>query len=100
DATLKLSIANVIPGKLLINPSEKVAAACPDQLDLELNIATSLMSLLGKPPPPPNSPLAAVNLRNFRISAPDPAQPGKSLDLVACRKLDVDLTQPIVTGKP
>jgi hypothetical protein len=98
DAALRLNIASMVPGMLYVNPA--VAAASQDKLDLDLNLAASLMSLIGKAPAPQNSPLASISLRNFRLSAKDPENPRRRLDLVACRKLDVDLTQPIISGKP
>ncbi len=98
DAALRLNIASMVPGMLFIDPAR--AAASQDKLDLDLNLVASLKSLIGKAPAPRNSPLASINLRNFRLSANDPVNPKQRLDLVACRKLDVDLTKPIVSGKP
>jgi hypothetical protein len=98
DAVLRVIIASMAPGKLFANPM--MATADDDHLDLDLNIATSLMSLVGKAPPPQRSQLATVTLRNFRLSAPDPVKPRARLDLVACKRLQVGLTQPIISGKP
>jgi hypothetical protein len=98
DAVLRVNIASMFPGMLYSNPA--IAAATNDRLDLDLNLEASLMSLLGKAPPPQRSSLASISLRNFRLSAKDPVNPTRRLDLIACRKLDVDLTQPIISGKP
>ena len=98
DAVLRVNVASMTPGMLFDDPA--LASASQDQLDLNLNVAASLMSLIGKAPIPPRSPLASISLSNFRLSTMDPVNPGKRLDLVACRKLDVDLAQPIITGKP
>ena len=98
DAVLRVNIASMYPGMLYSNPA--IASAAHDRLDLDLNLAASLMSLIGKAPPPQRSSLASISLRNFRLSAKDPVNPTRRLDLIACRKLDVDLTQPIISGKP
>jgi hypothetical protein len=98
DADLHLKVAGMVPEKLLADPS--LASASPARLDLEFNLAASLMSLLGKAPAKPGAPLATVDLKNFRLSADDPVNPGQKLDVVACRKLDVALTEPVISGKP
>jgi hypothetical protein len=98
DADLHLKVAGMTPEKLLADPS--LASASPARLDLELNLAASLMSLLGKAPAKPGAPLATVGLKNLRLSADDPVNRGQKLDVVACRKLDVALTEPIISGKP
>lgn len=98
DSVLRVNVASMQPAKLSTNSA--VAAAADDRLDLDLSIATSLMSLFGKAPPPQRTALASINLHNFRVSAVDPVHPATRLDLVACKKLDVNLTQPIISGKP
>jgi len=98
DADLHLKVAGMVPEKLLADPS--LTSASPARLDLEFNLAASLMSLLGKAPAKPGVPLATVGLENFRLSADDPVNPGQKIDVVACRKLDVALTEPVISGKP
>ena len=58
------------------------------------------MSLLGKAPAKAGEPLATVGLKNFRLSADDPVNPGQKIDVVACRGLDVALSEPVISGKP
>jgi hypothetical protein len=98
DSQLRVNISSMVPGRLVDSPA--LAAAAQDRLDLDLNLGASLLSLIGKAPPPRTGPLASISLRDFRFSANDPVNPKQRLDLVACRKLDVDLTQPIISGKP
>ncbi|MGD0140305.1 MAG: hypothetical protein ABSD28_15645 [Tepidisphaeraceae bacterium] len=98
DADLHLKVAGMVPEKLLADPS--LTSASPARLDLEFNLAASLMSLLGKAPAKPGVPLATVGLKDFRLSADDPVNPGQKIDVVACRKLDVALTEPVISGKP
>ncbi|MGD0389482.1 MAG: hypothetical protein ABSC42_11060 [Tepidisphaeraceae bacterium] len=98
DADLRLKIAGIVPEKLLADPS--LASASPARLDLEFNLAASLMSLLGKAPAKPGAPLATVGLKNLRLSADDPVNPGQKIDVVACRSLDVALSEPVISGKP
>jgi hypothetical protein len=98
DSDLHLNIAGLVPEKLLANP--EMMSPSPARIDLDLSLAASLMSIIGKAPPKPNEPLAAIGLHNLRISANDPAKPGHSIDVVACKNLEVAMTQPIFQGQP
>ncbi len=98
DADLHLKVAGMVLEKLLANPA--FASASPARLDLDFNVAGSLMSILGKAPAKPGAPLAAIGIKDFHISADDPVNPGQKLDVVACKFLDVAMTEPILPGKP
>ncbi len=89
DADLHLKVAGLVPEKLLANAARM--SPDPARLDLDFNLAASLMSVLGKAPPRPGEPLASITLKNFRVSAKDPANPGQRIDVVACKNLDVAL---------
>ena len=98
DADLHLKVAGMVLEKLLADPA--LASANAARLDLDFNVAGSLMSVIGKAPAVPGMPLATIGLKDFRLSADDPVNPGQTIDVVACRKLDVAMTEPIVSGKP
>lgn len=98
DADLHLKVAGLVPEKLLANPA--MMSPAPARLDLDFNLAASLMSVMGKAPAKPGEPLALIGLKNFRVSANDPANPGQRIDVVACKNLDVTLGEPIISGKP
>ena len=98
DSVLRVNVASMTPAKLFTDPA--LASASQDRLDLDLHLAASLTSLFGKAPVPPRPSLASINLRNFRLYTNDPVKPSARLDLVACKKLDVNLTQPILSGRP
>jgi len=98
DSELSIMISSLAPGRVLANPN--MSPAWEDTLDLKLHLKAALLSLIGKAPPPQNAPLAAIDLRDFHFSARDPVNPGQRLDLLACKKLDVDMTQPFISGQP
>jgi hypothetical protein len=98
DGELSVMISSLAPGRVLANPN--MSPAWEDTLDLKLHLKAALLSLIDKAPPPRNAPLAAIDLRDFHFSARDPVNPGQRLDLLACKKLDVDMTQPYISGQP
>jgi hypothetical protein len=98
DADLHLKVAGMVLEQLLAN--QALASGSSARLDLDFNVAGSLMSILGKAPAKLGEPLAAIGLKDFRISADDPVNPGQKMDVVACKSLDVAMTEPIVSGKP
>lgn len=98
DGDLHLNIAGMVLEKLLADSNRM--SPYPAKLDLDLSVAASLKSLFGKAPPKPGEPLAVVGLNDFRLSAQDPVNVGETVDVLACKKLDVSLTQPIVQAKP
>jgi hypothetical protein len=98
DADLRLKVAGMVLEQLLANPA--LASVSPARLDLDFNVQGSIMSLLGKAPAKSAAPLASIGVKDFRISADDPLNPGQKIDVVACKSLDVAMTEPIVSGKP
>ena len=98
DADLHLKVAGMVLEQLLANPA--LASGSPARLDLDFNFAGSVMSILGKAPAKPGAPLASIGVKDFRISADDPMNPGEKIDVAACKSLDVAMTEPMVSGKP
>ena len=98
DAALHLNIAGMVPEKLLANAANM--SPYPARLDLDLKVATSLKSVLGRAPPIPDKPLASVSLTNLEVSADDPVAHNKRLDVVACKNLETEMSRPIQPGEP
>jgi hypothetical protein len=98
DARLRLRISKLVPEKLLADATKM--SPCPAQVDLDLYVATSLLSLIGRAPPLADTPIASIALKDFDISTSDPANPPERLDVLACRNLHVKLNEPIISGKP
>ncbi len=98
DADLHLKVAGMVLEQLLAKVAP--ASGSPARLDLDFNFAGSVMSILGKAPAKPGEPLASIGVKDFRISADDPMNPEEKIDVVACKSLDVAMTEPIVSGKP
>jgi hypothetical protein len=98
DADLHLKVAGMVLEKLFAN--QAMASGASARLDLDFNVAGSLKSIIGQAPAKPGEPLAAIGVKDFRISADDPVNPGQKMDIVACKSLDVAMTEPIVSGKP
>ncbi|HEY1922911.1 MAG TPA: hypothetical protein VGG44_09205 [Tepidisphaeraceae bacterium] len=98
DADLHLKVAGMVLEKLFAN--QAMASGSSARLDLDFNVAGSLKSIVGQAPAKPGEPLAAIGIKDFRISADDPVNPGQKLDVVACKSLDVAMTEPIISGKP
>jgi len=96
DANLRLKVAGMmLEDMLAAGPS-----AMAPRMDLEMFIGGSLTTLLGTLPVEKGTPVASLGVKNFRYYAPDPANPQQTIDVLACKALDIALAAPIVEGKP
>ncbi|HET6251199.1 MAG TPA: hypothetical protein VFE47_26185 [Tepidisphaeraceae bacterium] len=98
DTELHLKIAGVKPETLLANASQ--ASGADPRLDAEFDFAGALSCLFGQIQAQAGEPLASIGLRNLRLSANDPADSKQTIDLLACKNLNVSMTEPILPGKP
>jgi hypothetical protein len=98
DADLRIVAANLLVDRMLARPPPPDAP--PVKLEFDLRLAGSMLTIVGKIPPPKDGPLAAIGMKNFRLYADDPVKPGEQVDVVAVKNLDVTLAEPVLPGKP
>ncbi len=99
DTTLTMKDVQIEPLIAALRPGEP-APTTSTKLSAAIEIQSPVMVAFGAVPRAENEPVAAVNVRNLRLTTDDPITPGTPLDFVACDRFGVVLMSLPAPGKP